>query len=82
MDLKLICFKTHIHIIKGCAGIITNKAATFQCSDGTPQSCRARPASPWNPVRAVGQMATSIAIALYFIHACVQMRTYMFMVHL
>ena len=30
MDLKVICNKTHISIIKGCAGIKTNNAVTFQ----------------------------------------------------
>ena len=53
MDLKCICIKSHISIIKQCAGIITNRAATFQCPDGTSLFRRAGPASPWYPVRAL-----------------------------
>ena len=53
MDLKFIVFKyTYFHT-KWCAGIIYNRAATFQYSDGPPLSCVLNQPSH-HPVRGVG----------------------------
>ena len=44
MDLKCISMKSYISIIKKCAGIMKNRAATFQCAGVTQPSFRAEPA--------------------------------------
>ena len=40
----------HFHIIHAIKALSKNRVAAFKCSDGTPPSCRAEPASPWHPL--------------------------------
>ena len=67
MHLKFISGPLHTfpYIISGMKALSASRAEMFYCLGGTPPSCRAEPASPWHPVRAFGQMASSTAIALY-----------------
>ena len=52
VNFKYICFHyTDFHKLSGVRALQTNRAARFQCSGGTPPSCRSEPTSPWHLVR-------------------------------
>ena len=72
MGCILILFesKTHMFVISDVFALWRKRAATFQCSDVTPPSCRAEPASPWHLVRGLASWHPQLQLPCTPLQAC------------